>query len=70
MRRSSEVAAGGVFAGGGKSRPLNTFAPWQYALVLLSAVLSLLYAVPNLYPPDLALQISPVSPDGQVSRLY
>ena len=57
-----------MFGGGGKSRPLNTFSWWQYVLVALSAVLSLIYAVPNLYPPDFAVQISPVSPDGQVSQ--
>ncbi|HET6603989.1 MAG TPA: protein translocase subunit SecD [Xanthomonadaceae bacterium] len=34
------------------------FPRWKYALVLLLAVLSVVYAVPNLYPQDPAVQIS------------
>ena len=65
--RNSGVVGAGMFGGGGRSRPLNTFAWWQYALIALTGVLSLIYALPNLYPPDFAIQISPVSPDGQVT---
>ena len=59
---------GGVFggpslAGTGTGRPLNTYARWQYALILLVALWAAVYALPNLFPPDYAVQVSPASPD-------
>ena len=50
----------------GRTRPLNTYAGWQYALILLVVIVAALYALPNLFPPDHAVQISPTSPDAQV----
>ncbi|HSG87625.1 MAG TPA: protein translocase subunit SecD [Pseudomonadales bacterium] len=37
---------------------LNSYPVWKYLLVLLVVGLGLLYAAPNLYPPDYAVQIS------------
>ena len=59
---------GGVFggpslAGTGTGRPLNTYARWQYAHILLVALWAAVYALPNLFPPDYAVQVSPASPD-------
>ena len=39
--------------------PLNRYPLWRYLLILAVVVLGFLYAAPNLYPPDYALQISP-----------
>jgi preprotein translocase subunit SecD len=52
----------------GRTRPLNTYAGWQYALILLSVLIAAIYALPNLFPPDHAVQISPTSPDAQVDE--
>lgn len=38
---------------------LNTYPIWKYAIVLVAAILGLVYALPNIYPPDYAVQISP-----------
>jgi preprotein translocase subunit SecD len=37
---------------------LNKFPPWKSALVITAVVLGFIYAIPNLYPDDPALQIS------------
>ena len=37
----------------------NTFRPWQYLLIALVLVLGGIYAAPNLFQPDPALQIKP-----------
>ncbi|MEE4302412.1 MAG: protein translocase subunit SecD [Pseudomonadales bacterium] len=41
--------------------PLNAYPFWKYLFVLLVVALGALYALPNLYPPDYAVQISPRS---------
>ena len=38
--------------------PLNAYPVWKYLFVLLVVVLGGLYAAPNLFPPDYAVQIS------------
>ena len=43
---------------------MNRFPIWKYLLILIIAGLGLLYAAPNLYPPDPAVQVS-----GQSSAL-
>ena len=41
----------------GHRRP-NQYPLWRYVLILIVVALGLLYATPNLYPPDYALQVS------------
>lgn len=40
---------------------MNKFPAWKYALVVAVAALGIIYALPNIYPPDPAIQISGVS---------
>ncbi len=51
-----------VTLGGGRSRVaagnLNSFPMWRYMVVLVVVLLGGLYAAPNLFPPDYAVQIS------------
>ena len=49
-------------AGGGYKAP-NTFSIGRYILVAFIVALGALYALPNLYPPDYALQIRPDNPE-------
>ena len=51
-------ALAGSRARNGASGPINRFPPWRYALVLVIIVLGAIYAAPNLYPPDYAVQLS------------
>lgn len=37
---------------------LNTYPLWKYAIVVIASVLGFIYALPNVYPPDYAVQIS------------
>ncbi|MCV6604465.1 MAG: protein translocase subunit SecD, partial [Porticoccaceae bacterium] len=37
---------------------MNRYPIWKYLLILLIAGLGVLYSLPNLYPPDPAVQIS------------
>ena len=37
---------------------LNTYPLWKYTIVLIATVLGFVYALPNVYPPDYAVQIS------------
>jgi preprotein translocase subunit SecD len=46
---------------------LNKYPLWKNLLILLSVVLSLVYAAPNFYPPDPAIQIS--HDDGVVDQI-
>ena len=39
--------------------PPNTFRPWQYLLIIIVVMLGAIYAAPNLFPPDPAIQIKP-----------
>ena len=49
--------------GSGGFKPPNTFSIWRYLFVGFVVFLGALYALPNLYPPDYALQIRPENPE-------
>ena len=49
-------------------RPLNRYPLWRYVLIVVVIGLGMLYAAPNLYPPDYALQIAPESQDLRVNQ--
>lgn len=48
-----------IGAGRPNIRPVNSFPLWRYLLLLIVLALGVVYALPNLYPPDYALQIKP-----------
>ena len=48
---------------------LNTYPLWKNLAVLLVVVMGVLYALPNIYPPDYALQISVDDSEAQVTVL-
>ena len=39
------------------SAPLNSFAPWQYVLIFTVVLIGTLYAAPNVFQPDPAIQV-------------
>lgn len=47
------------------SRPVNTFSIWRYLLLIIVIGVGALYALPNLYPPDDALQVRPVGTEAE-----
>ena len=47
---------------------LNIYPLWKNLAVLLVVVMGVLYALPNIYPPDYALQISVDDSEGQVTE--
>ena len=47
---------------------LNTYPLWKNLAVLLVVVLGITYAMPNIYPPDYALQISVDDVEAQVTE--
>ena len=49
-------------------QPLNRYPLWRYLLICFVVLLGLIYAAPNLYPPDYALQIAPESQDRRVGQ--
>ncbi len=59
-----------VSLGGGRARTgagnLNTFPMWRYMVVLVVVLLGALYASPNLFPPDYAVQLSGRGEDPRV----
>ena len=61
-RRRPSADAPGMMTLGSPARreaaPLNAYPVWKYLFVLLVIVAGLVYAAPNLYPPDYAVQIS------------
>ncbi len=69
MRENSEIVGANMFGtASGPGRPLNSYRPWQYALVLFLVILGGIYAAPNLYPPDFALQITAQNPDAVIDE--
>ncbi len=54
----------------GTRGPLNRYPLWRYLLILAVVLLGFLYAAPNLYPPDHALQISPDGSDRPVDATF
>ena len=49
-------------------RPPNRYPLWRYLLIVSIIALGMIYAAPNLYPPDYALQIAPESSGRFVSQ--
>ncbi|MCY3820648.1 MAG: protein translocase subunit SecD [Gammaproteobacteria bacterium] len=49
-------------------RPPNRYPLWRYLLIVSIIALGMIYASPNLYPPDYALQIAPESTGRFVSQ--
>lgn len=47
---------------------LNQYPLWKYLMVLSIFIIGLIYAAPNLYPDDYALQITPEKSTGQVDQ--
>ena len=54
---------GGPILGFGRSTPKqpNTFRPWQYILIVFVLVIGAIYAAPNVFQPDPALQLRAAS---------
>ena len=48
---------------------LNKYPIWKYLLILMVSTLGVIYALPNLYPPDAAVQITPAK-SGDVVDEY
>jgi preprotein translocase subunit SecD len=49
------------------ARPPNTYPVWRYLLIALVIAIGIVYAVPNLFPPDYAIQIRADTSDAQVT---
>jgi len=47
---------------------LNTYPWWKNLLIVVAVVMGLIYALPNIYPPDFAIQISSEDSGGIVSQ--
>jgi preprotein translocase subunit SecD len=47
---------------------MNTYPAWKYLLVLFFLVVGIVYSMPNLYPPDAAVQISASSSAQQLDQ--
>lgn len=39
-------------------RPINTFPAWKYIMLVILLVIGFIFALPNIYPPDPAIQIT------------
>ncbi|PCI73286.1 MAG: protein translocase subunit SecD [Gammaproteobacteria bacterium] len=39
-------------------RPINTYPTWKYAMLVILLVVGFIFALPNIYPPDPAIQIT------------
>ena len=50
--------------------PMNRYPLWRYLVILAVVVLGFVYAAPNLFPPDYALQISPDGSDRPIDTLF
>ncbi len=47
---------------------INRYSIWKNLLVLFIVTLGVIYAMPNIYPPDFAVQISTESADGEFTQ--
>jgi preprotein translocase subunit SecD len=47
---------------------INKYPLWKNLLVLVVVILGAIYALPNIYPPDFAVQISNENADGQITQ--
>ena len=50
--------------------PLNRYPLWRYLLIALVVALGLIYAAPNLFPPDYALQISADNAERPIDEAF
>lgn len=48
---------------------INRYPLWKNLLVLFVVTLGFVYALPNIYPPDFAVQISLQNPDGEFTQV-
>ena len=48
---------------------INRYPLWKNLLVLVVVILGVIYALPNVYPPDFAVQISNENADGEFTRV-
>jgi preprotein translocase subunit SecD len=46
---------------------LNTYPAWKYIVLVVALLFGLVYALPNIYPPDYAIQISTEASGGTIS---
>ena len=53
---------------GGSSGPINSFRGWQYFLIFFVLALGSIYAAPNLFQPDPALEVRAVSSSSMDAR--
>ncbi len=67
----AEPPLGPSLFGGARRQNLapNTFRPWQYTLIALVLIIGGIYAAPNLYQPDPALQIRSLDVDAEFQSL-
>ena len=47
---------------------LNKYPLWKYLLIIIVCVMGVIYAMPNLYPPDAAVQITPAKSGDSVDE--
>lgn len=47
---------------------MNRYPLWKYLLILTAVCVGLIYALPNVYPPDPAIQISSTTPGASVDQ--
>ena len=48
---------------------INRYPLWKNLLILVVVILGVVYALPNIYPPDFAVQISNENADGEFTRV-
>jgi len=48
---------------------LNTYPLWKYSLIAAVILFGFVYALPNLYPPDFAIQISAEASGGEFNKV-
>ena len=51
----------------GPARAPNTYSVGRYLAILVVILIGLVYSLPNLYPPDYALQIRAEAADAQMT---
>ncbi len=70
---SDHFPPGGALLGLGgprTARPLNTWPVWQYVVLAVLVALGAIYAAPNLFPSDYAVQVTPENPDMPMEQRY
>ena len=68
MARDRRDAEPNLFGNFVSSKPANYIAPWRYVVLVFVVLISSIYAAPNLYPPDYALQIGPADASRTVGE--